>query len=84
MIAAFRSWSRTIRIAIAVAAIAGLWGAKALYDASLRADGEKRITDRLQADDTNTIKEKAKRDAEIRDDTDDGLIDRLTGGVPRP
>lgn len=70
-----------VRALAVVVSLATLSSAVVIYNSYQRNIGAQKLQHRLQQDDNQTLREKAKRDAEIREESNDILVDRLTGGV---
>lgn len=67
------------RLAIGLAVAVLLFGWFQWNNYQQRKVGEKRLSDRLKADDLTTLEEKAKRDEKLRNSDDSSIIDILTG-----
>ena len=68
---------------LAFAALAAAYTALQIRDEGIRKEGEARLSNELTQQDNATRTEKANRDAEIRNEADDDLLDRFAPrGVP--
>lgn len=69
--------SLAVKAILSVGAVAVLLGAIALYNANLRQQGADKHINKQIKDDNETLREKVKRDDEIRNEDDDALLDRF-------